>query len=536
MSVEQAIHELQEQPQRVSAGHQAIHQELSALRSMVDTRSRIRLVEPKTLMPDSFGKKNGPGWRTWSHLARDFVGVVHATLKQAIKAAEHEFNVTNEMDQELQHFLISRTEGEALEIVREAEREPSLEQWRTLSALYDPLAAGRSLDNSKQILSPQKAAKIDDLSHTIQAWEILEQRHRERTGDQLPKVMRLAILLSVCPIDLEKELTARQHLFPDYAQLKARIVTVINNRTRGVVPMTMGNLSDEDRNHHASSDESVESDDGELYRLEIRNGKKVFTKSRPDSSKGKGEERRVKLTQSVSAVDALVTLEQIAEPKLTSMGPSKSAPERKSVENCEDEETKTSQNVPLGTIDLGSFEVLSKHGDEVDVDESTCKTTEMMPPLPPVPWFNRTETFCGKFRKPCNEDHHDEEDPFLDCWDGKQEQFDALQPMDPRARNGPKSEPCVKGCLTLNFPVRSVCQKLEVYQRLPIKAPQYDISSEGEDRPSDNSNDGEWWPDEVDLNAVTTAKCPSTANLLQQMVSEVDTDKSQLTPVQENRL
>ena len=42
-----------------------------------------------------------------------------------------------------------------------------------------------------------------------------------------------------------------------------------------------------------------------------------------------------------------------------------------------------------------------------------------------------------------------------------------------------------------------------MYQRLPVKAPQYDTSSEGEDRPSDNSNDGEWWPDEVDLNAVT---------------------------------
>ena len=39
---------------------------------------------------------------------------------------------------------------------------------------------------------------------------------------------------------------------------------------------------------------------------------------------------------------------------------------------------------------------------------------------------------------------------------------------------------------------------MEVYQRLPIEAPQYYISSEGEDRPSDNSNDGE-----VDLNAVT---------------------------------
>ena len=83
-----------------------------------------------------------------------------------------------------------------MEIVRGAEREPVLEQWRRLAALYDALAAGRSLDDSRRILSPPKAVKIDDLSHTIQAWENLEQRH---PGDQLPKYMRLAILLSMCP-------------------------------------------------------------------------------------------------------------------------------------------------------------------------------------------------------------------------------------------------------------------------------------------------------------------------------------------------
>ena len=228
----------------------------------------------------------------------------------------------------------------------------------------------------------------------------------------MPKDIRLASLLSTCPADLEKELTAQQHLFPDYAQTKAHIVTVINNRTRGLVPMMMGNLSDEDSYLHAGGDESVESTDVELYRLEIRNGKKVFTKSRHEPSKGKGE-GRAKLTKNVSAVDALVSSEQIAEPKLTSMEDHlKSAPKGKSVGNCEDEETETSQNVPLETIDLGSFEVLSDHGDDVEDDESTNETTEMMPPLPPGSWFSRTELFCGKFRKPCNEDHQNEEDPF----------------------------------------------------------------------------------------------------------------------------
>ena len=70
-------------------------------------------------------------------------------------------------------------------------------------SLYDSLGAGRSLDDNKKILSPPKAAQIDDLSRTIQAWENLAQLHRERTGDQLPEDKRLAILLSMCPTDLE---------------------------------------------------------------------------------------------------------------------------------------------------------------------------------------------------------------------------------------------------------------------------------------------------------------------------------------------
>ena len=63
-------------------------------------------------------------------------------------------------------------------------------------------------------------------------------------------------------------------------------------------------------------------------------------------------------------------------------GPPKSAPKGKSIGNCEDEATETSQNVPLGTIDLGSFEVLCDHGDVVDDDESTYETTEMIPLKP----------------------------------------------------------------------------------------------------------------------------------------------------------
>ena len=109
-----------------------------------------------------------------------------------------------------------------------------------------------------------------------------------------------------------------------------------------------------------------------------------------------------------------------------------------------------------------------------------------MSPPPSASWFNKTETskhdemHCRKFRKPCNGDRRDEESPFFDCWDGKHEQSDVVQQVNPWARNAPKSVPSVKSCRSVNFHVCSVCQKLGVYQHLRSRVPQYDISSEGE--------------------------------------------------------
>ena len=64
------------------------------------------------------------------------------------------------------------------------------------------------------------------------------------------------------------------------------------------------------------------------------------------------------------------------------------------VGNCEEEEQESSQHVPLGIIDLVSFEVLSDHGetieDDVVVDESSGGSTGTMPPLLRVSWFNET--------------------------------------------------------------------------------------------------------------------------------------------------
>ena len=72
----------------------------------------------------------------------------------------------------------------------------------------------------------------------------------------------------------------------------------------------------------------------------------------PDTIRAKATlkvEGRVEPTKNVSAVDALVTSERIAEPRLTLMeDPPKAAPKGKVAGSCEEEEPEKSQNVPLG--------------------------------------------------------------------------------------------------------------------------------------------------------------------------------------------
>ena len=98
-----------------------MHQELSTLRSQIDTRSRRPVGGAEDFNARPVRKEERVKLENLVIFGRDFVGVVHAALKQAMKTAEnqkqpiavthlqHEFGVTNEMDQELQQSSISRT-------------------------------------------------------------------------------------------------------------------------------------------------------------------------------------------------------------------------------------------------------------------------------------------------------------------------------------------------------------------------------------------------------------------------------------------
>ena len=227
----------------------------------------------------------------------DFVAVVHAALKQAMKSAG-EPGAADLCDPSPTWIWCDERDGSRIATFLDL-KDPRRSSWscpwtwtrtrfgtmaETGCSVW-PMSSWEESGRQQADLVSTESRPNDTPSKSGRIWNNTTENALETS---CLKACDWLFFSPCAPQHLEKELTAQQHLFPDYAQMKARIVTVINSRTRGFAPKMIGILSDEDRNHHASSDKSVESEDGELYRLEIRNGQKVFTKSRPDPSKGKG--------------------------------------------------------------------------------------------------------------------------------------------------------------------------------------------------------------------------------------------------------
>ena len=126
---------MQDQLQRVSAGHQAarealqtIHQGTTLLCSQIDTKSRFRLVEPKKSDARSVRKEErtelenlvvlGKGLLFPGAFSTETSNEVQKRRKQPISVSNlQDFGASKELDQELQRFLISTTQKEALEVI-----------------------------------------------------------------------------------------------------------------------------------------------------------------------------------------------------------------------------------------------------------------------------------------------------------------------------------------------------------------------------------------------------------------------------------
>ena len=160
-------------------------------------------------------------------------------------------------------------------------------------------------------------------------------------------------------------------------------------------------------------------------------------------------EGRVKLIENVTAVDALVTSERIAEPRFISMEDLRNPhPKEKVLEVARKKNQKHRKMCHRRPWIWGLLmccqttvtpqKMTSTMTNLHKKPQKLCHRCHLLPRsgrqgLPII------QVHCGKFQKPRNGDCRDEESPFFDRWDS-----DVLQHEDPWARNAPKSLPNVK--------------------------------------------------------------------------------------------
>ena len=108
----------------------------------------------------------------------------------------------------------------------------------------------------------------------IEAWEEQERRHKERQGVELPEKVRTSILFQLAPEKLSEEILKQATKWTSYTALKEHLQTLQHLRTSGPAPM-LSNM-EEDKE---GDGETIVDENGELLRLERRNGQKVAVKT-----------------------------------------------------------------------------------------------------------------------------------------------------------------------------------------------------------------------------------------------------------------
>ena len=300
--------------------HQRVHAELSgakqeiatltikcnimegdiASKSPVDGGRRgyeFRLIDPKSMVPEKLSGRSE--WRAWSEATRSYVENLDTRLSEMLHAVEGKqeplsiadissSGVNEEHSRQLSRYLKLRTVGgsHAASIVKAAQEKKlhPLEQWRRLSREYDPQGLGSEFVEMQELMAPEKlrAKTAAGISIAIETWEEMERRHKKRNDLELPEKLRTSILFKLIPAELATEILRTTTKWTSYEQLKDHLLSLQFLRTNGPAPMLQQlEVGDEE--------ETITTEDGELMRLERRDGKRVAVRTK-GKGKGKGKD------------------------------------------------------------------------------------------------------------------------------------------------------------------------------------------------------------------------------------------------------
>ena len=124
-------------------------------------------------------------------------------------------------------------EDEPFSIIRNILKGNGLEGWRKLAKRYDPATGARKKSLLKHILTPERQ-KLSDLSAYLEQWMELVRRYEDRRGsggrNELPDDIKISILESICPVELEKHLQLNRQRLDTFEDVYEEIASYLETR------------------------------------------------------------------------------------------------------------------------------------------------------------------------------------------------------------------------------------------------------------------------------------------------------------------
>ena len=213
--------------------------------------------------PDKFTGASGT-WDSWWYKFKTWVESCH---KNAVKIVAQ---VESQCDKEItesslevdfddgaelvsaqaRQALISLTEGEALEIVKNTSRGShfGIEAMRRLLCKYDPQNPQANSALLKKVLHPSQCS-LDKLREGLESWENLKRKYEDRRKKPLEDDICRSCLQQMCPNKLQDHLDLQASRLTSYDQVKAEVLAYLENvETRkeaksGAVPMDVDSLA-----------------------------------------------------------------------------------------------------------------------------------------------------------------------------------------------------------------------------------------------------------------------------------------------------